>query len=177
MIQELAEGTAYLGGVAAPSLLHAGVDLLRRDQDVVICLWPDDPRVAALPPAPDYVGEAIDFTDHRPADPVALPDGHTLCAIDAEIVPRLRGFDYYVAMFEGQRLLKIAPDGRLLQEIETPVMCPTMPCFGGDDLKTLYITSARHNRPAHELQRFPQSGCIFSTRIEVPGLPVNLFRE
>ncbi|MCB2004276.1 MAG: SMP-30/gluconolactonase/LRE family protein [Burkholderiaceae bacterium] len=85
--------------------------------------------------------------------------------------------NYYVAMFEGQRLLKIAPDGRLLQEIETPVMCPTMPCFGGDDLKTLYITSARHNRPAHELQRFPQSGCIFSTRIEVPGLPVNLFRE
>ena len=99
MIQESAEGTAYLGGDADPSLLHAGVGLLRRDQDVVICLWPDDPRVAALPPAPDYMGEAIDFTDHRPADPVALPDGHTLCAIDADLVPRLHGFDYYVAMF------------------------------------------------------------------------------
>lgn len=85
--------------------------------------------------------------------------------------------NYYVAMFEGQRLLKIAPDGRLLQEIETPVMCPTMPCFGGDDLKTLYITSARYNRPAHELARFPQSGCVFSARVDVPGLPVNLFRD
>jgi sugar lactone lactonase YvrE len=85
--------------------------------------------------------------------------------------------NYYVAMFEGQRLHKVAPDGRLLQEIETPVMCPTMPCFGGDDLKTLYITSARHNRPAHELARYPQSGCVFSTRVDVPGLPVNLFRD
>lgn len=95
------------------------------------------------------------------------PDG---AAVDAQ-------GNYYVAMFEGQRLLKLSPDGSLLQEIETPVMCPTMPCFGGDDLKTLYITSARHNRPAHELTRFPQSGCVFSTRVEEPGLPVNLFRE
>jgi sugar lactone lactonase YvrE len=95
------------------------------------------------------------------------PDG---AAVDAS-------GNYYVAMFEGQRLHKIAPDGTLRQEIETPVVCPTMPCFGGDDLKTLYITSARHNRPAHELARFPQSGCVFSTRVDVPGLPVNLFRE
>jgi len=85
--------------------------------------------------------------------------------------------NYYVAMFEGQRLLKLAPDGSLLEEIETPVLCPTMPCFGGDDLKTLYITSARHSRPAAELAQMPQSGCVFSTRVEVPGLPVNLFRD
>lgn len=95
------------------------------------------------------------------------PDG---AAVDAQ-------GNYYVAMFEGQRLLKLAPDGSLLEEIETPVMCPTMPCFGGDDLKTLYITSARHNRPPQELARMPQSGCVFSTRVEQPGLPVNLFRE
>ena len=85
--------------------------------------------------------------------------------------------NYYAAMFEGRRLLKLAPDGTVLEDIETPVMCPTMPCFGGDDLKTLYFTSARHNRPAQELARMPQSGCVFSARVEVPGLPVNLFRD
>ncbi|MEO7941200.1 MAG: SMP-30/gluconolactonase/LRE family protein, partial [Burkholderiaceae bacterium] len=37
--------------------------------------------------------------------------------------------------------------------------------------------SARHNRPAQELARMPLSGCVFSTRVEVPGLPVNLFRD
>ena len=99
LIQELAEGTAYLGGRADSAWVHAGVDLLRREQDVVVCLWPDDPRASSLPPAPDYVGEAVDFTERGPADAVVLPDGYTLRTIDADVVPRLRGFDYYVAMF------------------------------------------------------------------------------
>lgn len=85
--------------------------------------------------------------------------------------------NYYCAMFEGRRLLKFAPDGRLLAEIATPVQCPTMPCFGGDDLKTLYITSASYNRPPPELARMPQSGCVFALRVEVPGLAVNFFRD
>ena len=85
--------------------------------------------------------------------------------------------NYYAAMFEGKRLLKFAPTGELLAEIPTPVQCPTMPCFGGDDLRTLFITTARDNRPAAELARWPQSGCVFSMRVDVPGLPVNFFRD
>ena len=95
------------------------------------------------------------------------PDG---AAVDCE-------GNYYVAMFEGQQILKLAPDGRILAAIETPVVCPTMPCFGGDDQKTLYVTSARYNRPTQELAQTPESGCVFSTRVDVPGLPVNLFRD
>ncbi len=85
--------------------------------------------------------------------------------------------NYYSAMFEGQRLLKFSPSGVLLAEIPTPTQCPTMPCFGGDDLQTLYITTARHNRPQSELAQMPQSGCVFSMRVDVPGLPVNFFRD
>ncbi len=85
--------------------------------------------------------------------------------------------NYYAAMFEGARLLKFSPSGVLLAEIPTPAQCPTMPCFGGEDLRTLFITTARHNRPQHELQRLPQSGCVFSTRVDTPGLPVNFFRD
>lgn len=85
--------------------------------------------------------------------------------------------NYFVAMFEGRRLLKFAPGGELLAEIPTPVQCPTMPCFGGDDLQTLYLTSARHNRSAQELADLPLSGCVFSMRVDVPGLPVNFFRD
>ena len=50
-----------------------------------------------------------------------------------------------------------------------------MPCFGGDDLKTLYLTTARDKRPDAELERFPNSGCVFSMRVAVAGLPVNFF--
>ncbi|MEO8020939.1 SMP-30/gluconolactonase/LRE family protein [Polaromonas sp.] len=83
--------------------------------------------------------------------------------------------NYWVAMFEGRRVLKLSPDGEVLAEVATPAQCPTMVCFGGDDLQTLYLTTARHGRPAAELEAMPQSGCVFSMRVDVPGLPVNFF--
>ncbi len=91
------------------------------------------------------------------------PDG---AAVDTE-------GNYWCAMYEGGRLLKFGPGGQLLQEFPVPVQCPTMPCFGDDDLRTLYVTSARHKRPAEELKAHPRSGCIVAMRVEVPGLPVN----
>jgi sugar lactone lactonase YvrE len=83
---------------------------------------------------------------------------------------------YWVAMFEGARLLRFAPDGTLVQEIALPVRCPTMPCFGGADLKTLYITTAREKRPADELAREPLAGCVLQLHVDVPGLPANFAR-
>ena len=85
--------------------------------------------------------------------------------------------NYYVAMYEGARLLKLSPAGELLADVAVPAQCPTMPCFGGADLKTLYLTTARHKRPAAELQTWPDSGCVFSMRVEVAGLPVNFFLD
>jgi sugar lactone lactonase YvrE len=85
--------------------------------------------------------------------------------------------NYWVAMFEGQRILKLSPGGDILAELQVPAQCPTMPCFGGEDGKTLFVTTARHGRSAAELDMFPHSGCVFSTRVDVPGLPVNFFRD
>ncbi|AMO25383.1 gluconolactonase [Ramlibacter tataouinensis] len=81
--------------------------------------------------------------------------------------------NYWCAMFEGARLLKLSPEGRTLAEIELPLRCPTMPCFGGEDLRTLYLTSGREKRPAEELQAMPWSGHVIAARADVPGLPVN----
>ncbi|MBI2727782.1 MAG: SMP-30/gluconolactonase/LRE family protein [Polaromonas sp.] len=83
--------------------------------------------------------------------------------------------NYYVAMFEGARVLKLSPQGEVLTDIPVPTQCPTMPCFGGADLHTLYLTSARQNRPDAELQTYPDSGCVFSMQVDVPGMPVNFF--
>jgi sugar lactone lactonase YvrE len=80
-------------------------------------------------------------------------------------------------MYEGRRVCQFAPDGRLLAEWATPLQCPTMPCFGGPDLRTLFVTSARHHASAAELAAFPQSGCVLSRRVAVPGLPVNFFAD
>ncbi|MDP9044840.1 MAG: SMP-30/gluconolactonase/LRE family protein [Pseudomonadota bacterium] len=80
---------------------------------------------------------------------------------------------YWVAMFEGQRVVRLSPEGELLREIVLPARCPTMPCFGGPDLRTLYITTSRENRPAAELIEQPYAGCVFAIDLEVQGLPVN----
>jgi sugar lactone lactonase YvrE len=84
--------------------------------------------------------------------------------------------NYWCAMFEGRRIVKLSAAGELLEEIEVPVRCPTMPCFGGDDMRTLFVTSARDKRPDAELEEFPLSGHVIATRIDVPGLPVNFVR-
>ena len=91
------------------------------------------------------------------------PDGAT---VDVE-------GNYYVAMFEGAAVLKLSPRGELLQKIPLPAMCPTMPCLGGDDLKTLYVTTATIGRSSQELADLPWSGCTLALRVDVPGLPVN----
>jgi sugar lactone lactonase YvrE len=79
----------------------------------------------------------------------------------------------WVAMFEGQRLLCLSPEGQVVRDVELPVRCATMPCFGGSDLKTLYVTTARENRPATELMMQPLAGCVLALEVDVPGLPVN----
>ncbi|MGM9483005.1 SMP-30/gluconolactonase/LRE family protein [Roseateles sp. NT4] len=92
------------------------------------------------------------------------PDG---AAMDAEGC-------YWAAMFEGGCVVRIAPTGEVLQRIELPATCPTMPTFGGADLRTLFITTAREKRPADELEREPLAGAVLQLRVEVPGLPATL---
>jgi sugar lactone lactonase YvrE len=89
------------------------------------------------------------------------PDGATVDSEDA----------YWCAMYEGGRVLRLSPSGEVLREIQLPVRCPTMIAFGGPDLRTLYITSARHNRPDAELTQFPLSGYVIALEVDVPGRP------
>ncbi|WP_229429597.1 SMP-30/gluconolactonase/LRE family protein [Massilia sp. ZL223] len=87
------------------------------------------------------------------------PDGAT---IDSEGA-------YWVAMFEGGRVLRISPQGEILREILVPARCPTSLAFGGTDLRTLYITTASHGRSAAELAEYPLSGKVLCTRVDVAG--------
>ena len=87
------------------------------------------------------------------------PDG---AAVDSEGA-------YWCAMFEGARLLRFSPQGELLREIALPLRCPTMLAFGGDDLRTLFITSASHGRSPEERAQYPLTGCVLSMQVDVAG--------
>ena len=78
---------------------------------------------------------------------------------------------YWSAFYGGGRIVRLSPRGERLAEFPLPALCPTMCAFGGPDLKTLYVTSARQRRDTDELARLPQSGGIFALRVDVPGLP------
>lgn len=83
----------------------------------------------------------------------------------------------WVAMYEGARVLCLDPKGTVLTEIDTPTQCPTDLTFGGHDLRTLYLTTARAQRSSEELAQFPASGAVFSLRVDTPGLPTGLYGD
>ena len=84
--------------------------------------------------------------------------------------------NYWTAFYRGQEVRKLSPQGELIEAFRVPAMCPTMCAFGGDDLRTLYVTSARQDREPDELARLPQSGGIFAMHVDVPGLPEPHYR-
>ncbi|MDH0865718.1 SMP-30/gluconolactonase/LRE family protein [Mitsuaria sp. GD03876] len=94
------------------------------------------------------------------------PDG---AAVDVE-------GGYWVAMMEGQQLLRLSPAGEVLTRVELPVRCATMPAFGGADLRTIFITTAREKRSEAELAAQPWAGCVLKMRVPVAGLPVRFAR-
>jgi sugar lactone lactonase YvrE len=103
--------------------------------------------------------------DKSSADYGGRPDG---AAVDVDGC-------YWTAQYEGGRILQLSPDGRQLRALAVPARCPTMVTFGGADLRTLYITSARHGRPAGELKAWPHSGFVFAVPVAVAGLPANTY--
>lgn len=48
---------------------------------------------------------------------------------------------YWSAAIDGGEVLRILADGTIDTRIALPLKKPTKPCFGGEDLSTLYITS------------------------------------
>ncbi|WP_191485740.1 SMP-30/gluconolactonase/LRE family protein [Pseudomonas sp. FEN] len=116
-----------------------------------------------------YFGDSLDGTLYRysiAADgqlgpprewfgphPRGVPDGS---AMDAE------GY-LWNARWDGGCLLRLAPNGEVDRVIELPVSRPTSCVFGGEDLRTLYITSA-----ASPLNH-PLDGAVLAIEVETPG--------
>jgi sugar lactone lactonase YvrE len=82
--------------------------------------------------------------------------------------------NYWVALYEGGRILQISPDGQVLREIKLPVSCPTMPCLGGPQGRTLYVTSARRGRSVEELAREPLAGHVLAIDLDLLELPADI---
>ena len=80
------------------------------------------------------------------------------------------------AEWDGARLCRYAPDGRLVQAVELPVSRPTSCAFGGPDLATLFVTTARHGLTDGQLAAQPRAGMLLAFRPGVRGIGEARFR-
>lgn len=94
------------------------------------------------------------------------PDG---MAVDAE-------GHVWVAVFRGWRIDRYAPDGRKVGTLRFPCSNITKLAFGGADLRTVWVTTARKGLSDEELAQQPLAGALFTFRADVPGLAQHALR-
>ncbi|HEX3466299.1 MAG TPA: SMP-30/gluconolactonase/LRE family protein [Candidatus Elarobacter sp.] len=84
---------------------------------------------------------------------------------------------YWSAVYGASKLVRFTPDGRVEREVALPVPNVTMIAFGGDDLRTAYVTTA--SNPLDEAQRAerPLWGALFAFEAPAPGVAIPLLDE
>ncbi len=93
------------------------------------------------------------------------PDGMT---VDAEGC-------LWVALWGGWRIRRYTPDGKVERDVMLPIPQPTAPAFGGPDMKTMFVTSARRGLDGAALAAAPLSGSVFAVETDVRGLVESRF--
>lgn len=96
-----------------------------------------------------------------PDEATGLPDG---AAVDLD-------GNYWSAGVSAGCLNVFAPDGSLLRRVPVPMAAPTMPCFGGADMQTLFVTGLTRR----EGERVLSPGRLIACRVGVAGVPVARF--
>jgi len=82
----------------------------------------------------------------------------------------------WVAIWDGASVRRYTPDGRLDRSLQVPAPRVTACGFGGDDLSTLYITTARTGLSPEQLAAHPRSGSLLATRPGFAGRPRHAYR-
>jgi gluconolactonase len=72
----------------------------------------------------------------------------------------------WVADAHGGRVAVFEADGKHRRDVTVPLPMVTSLCFGGDDLRDLYIVTGSRGGPCDNC------GSIFRTRVDVAGLPL-----
>jgi sugar lactone lactonase YvrE len=178
------QGRFYCGSMAYAMTPHAGT-LYRLNHDLSVervltgvtisngLQWSRDGSTAYYSDtgtgrvdAFDFDGGTGVFSGRRPFveldGATGAPDG---LAIDEED-------GVWVALWGGGAVHRYDPRGRLTEVIELPVRNVTACTFGGDDRRTLFITTSREGLSSGE---DPEAGAVFSVRAGVPGAAPHAF--
>ena len=81
----------------------------------------------------------------------------------------------WMAFFAGGRIVRHRPDGAVDRVVPLPVTNPTCLCFGGADLRTLYVTSATKFLSPAQREAELLAGSLFAIEGLGQGLPEHRF--
>lgn len=146
--------TTRLEGLTIPNGLGWSAD--GRRMYFLDSVW-GEVREYAYDPQTGAMGEGRTFV--RFPDDGSVPDGLTIDA-DGHL---------WVARWGASCVVRVAPDGSLVDRIDLPVSQVSSCSFGGDDLGDLYITTAHEDFGPEDLAREPLAGGLFRVRPGVRG--------
>jgi sugar lactone lactonase YvrE len=78
----------------------------------------------------------------------------------------------WIALFAGWSARRYSPAGEWIGTVTFPVANITKLAFGGEDLRTVYATTARLHLSPEALEAQPEAGDLFAFRADVPGVEV-----
>ncbi len=76
---------------------------------------------------------------------------------------------FWIAFWGSSKIEHYDAKGLFVKRVTMPVPQPTSCCFGGADMKTLFITSAYRGLTAVQRKEFPLSGRLFAVETDVAG--------
>ena len=110
------------------------------------------------------VAEDGSLSDARPfarIDPKdGFPDGPTIDSAGC----------VWISLYAGWEARRYSPQGDLIDRVRFPVSNITKIAFGGEDLRTVYATTARQLLRPDQIEKQPQIGDLFEFRVDVPGV-------
>jgi sugar lactone lactonase YvrE len=138
--------------------------------------WTPDGRTMYYVDSMAYRVDAFDFdvatgaiAEPRPLIVIerggGIPDG---LAVDDE-------GGIWVALWGKAAVRRYSPDGELERVLDVPADNVTACCFGGDDGRSLYVTSASVDLSEEKRRARPLAGSVFVTEVDVSGPPARPF--
>lgn len=83
----------------------------------------------------------------------------------------------WVALWDGWGVRRYAPDGTMLLHVDLPCARVTKIAFGGPDLRTAFVTTARTGLDDGQLAKQPLAGAVFAFEVGVAGRPLPQYRH
>lgn len=141
-------------------------------------VWTSDKKTMYYVDTPTGTVQAFDYNNKtgeisngrvavRIPSSMGSPDGMTIDAND----------NLWVALWGGGAIAEFNPrTGKLLKKVEVPAPHTSSCAFGGKNLETLYITTARQGMNKEQLKQYPLSGGLFVVKPGAKGVPADFYK-